>query len=87
LKELFKGAANIQATPRDFVFRYRSADHFMDVFRAYYGPIHKAFLALAPEKQDELHADLMALMARMNRATGGTLAVPSEYLEIVITKA
>ena len=86
LNELFGAGVTIQSTPRDFMFRYRSANHFMDVFRAYYGPIHKAFLALEPAKQEALHADLMALMAQLNRSTDGTLAVPSQYLEIVITK-
>ena len=29
-----------------FVFRYRSPEHFVDFFRTYYGPVHKAFLTL-----------------------------------------
>ena len=86
LKELFGDGATIQTETRHFVFRYKSAEHFMDVFRSYYGPIHKAFLALDAAGQAALHDDLMALMAHMNRATNGTLALPSEYLEIVVTK-
>ena len=86
LQELFGDAVTIQTEVRNFVFRYKSAEHFMDVFRTYYGPIHKAFLALDAAGQAVLQEDLMSLMGRMNRATNGTLAVPSEYLEIVITK-
>ena len=43
-------AATIAVTPRTFNFRYRSAAHFIDVFRTWYGPVHKAFAALPPEK-------------------------------------
>jgi ubiquinone/menaquinone biosynthesis C-methylase UbiE len=86
LDEMFGAAATVKAEPRHFNFRYRSAEHFMDVFKTYYGPILKAFAALDPHKQGELRADLMALIARLNRATDGTMVVPSEYLEIVITK-
>ncbi|MGD9884434.1 MAG: SAM-dependent methyltransferase, partial [Reyranella sp.] len=68
-------------------FRYRSPGHFMEIFQTFYGPVLKAFAALVGEKQRALHADLMALMARLNRASDGTLVVPSEYLEVVITKA
>jgi hypothetical protein len=56
------------------------------VFKTYYGPVLKAFAALAPAKQEELHNDLNALIVRMNRSGDGTMVVPSEYLEIVITK-
>jgi SAM-dependent methyltransferase len=87
LDELFgRSIAAITAEPRYFNFRYRSADHFLDVFRTYYGPMHKAFAALDTARQNGLEADLIALIARMNKATDGTTVVPSEYLEVVITK-
>jgi SAM-dependent methyltransferase len=72
---------------KTFVFRYRSPDHFMDVFRTYYGPVHKAFLALDPAGQVALAKDLNATIASFNTATDGSLRVPSDYAEIVITKA
>lgn len=80
-------AAAIDVTPRMFNFRYRSAAHFIDVFRQWYGPVHKAFAALAPEKGQALEADLTELLNGMNRAASGSLVVPSEYLEVVITRA
>src|SRR5437660_4271626 len=39
LNEMFAGA-DIDAQPRMFVFRYKSPEHFLDVFRTYYGPMH-----------------------------------------------
>lgn len=87
LGEMFDGgASSVRAESRMFNFRYRSAEHFLDVFKTFYGPVLKAFAALEPAKQEELHNDLHALIVRMNRATNGSLVVPSEYLEVVITK-
>jgi ubiquinone/menaquinone biosynthesis C-methylase UbiE len=87
LAELFEDAASsIVATPRDFVFRYRSPEHWLDVFRTWYGPVLKAFAALDADNQAALHEDLIKLIARFNRSGDGTMVVPSEYLEIVITR-
>lgn len=87
LQEMFDaGARSIRTESRLFKFRYRSPSHFLDVFKTYYGPVLKAFAALDPAKQEELHNDLHALIVRMNRSGDGTMVVPSEYLEVVITK-
>ncbi|TWC44309.1 methyltransferase family protein [Pseudomonas sp. SJZ080] len=76
----------LQVTRRLFNFRYRSAAHFIDTFRTWYGPVHKAFAALPPEGAKALEEDLTELINRMNRAGDKSLVVPSEYLEVVITK-
>jgi ubiquinone/menaquinone biosynthesis C-methylase UbiE len=76
----------VQVTRREFNFRYRSAAHFIDIFRHWYGPVHKAFAALPPESGQALESDLADLLNRLNRAGEGSLVVPSEYLEVVISK-
>jgi ubiquinone/menaquinone biosynthesis C-methylase UbiE len=87
LTEMFgEAASEIKAEARHFNFRYRSPKHFLEVFETYYGPIHRAFAALDPQRQTELRNNLHALIVRMNRATDGSVVVPSEYLEVVITK-
>jgi len=87
IKEMFgASAAAIRAERTHFNFRYRSPAHFLDIFKNYYGPMLKAFAALDAAKQQGLQADLLALIARMNSAKDGTMVVPSEYLEVVITK-
>ena len=87
LTEMFEPkAAWIKTESRHFNFRYRSAQHFLDVFRTYYGPMLKAFSALETPQQNRLERDLYDLIARMNRAEDGTMVVPSEYLEVVIMK-
>jgi ubiquinone/menaquinone biosynthesis C-methylase UbiE len=87
LDGLFKAqAASIEAVSRDFVFRYRSPQHWLGVFKDYYGPVLKALAALPVDGQKALLADITALIGRFNRAKDGTMVVPSEYLEIVIVK-
>jgi SAM-dependent methyltransferase len=87
LEELFGAAASsIDVTPRQHVFRYRSAEHFLEVFRGYYGPIHVAFSRLPADGQAALAADILALLGRLDRSGGGSLVVPSDYLEVVITR-
>jgi ubiquinone/menaquinone biosynthesis C-methylase UbiE len=79
-------ASSIKLAQRNFVFRYRSADHWMQVFKTYYGPVLKAFGALPLVGQESLERDLRALIGQFNRSGDNTMVAPSEYLEIVITK-
>ena len=87
LNEMFGAqASEIVAEPRMFVFRYRSPQHWLDVFKTFYGPMLKAFAALDADRQAALSRDLLALIGEFNRADDGTMVVRSEYLEVVITK-
>jgi SAM-dependent methyltransferase len=70
-----------------FVFRYHSPEHFIEVLRAFYGPIHKAFLALDANGQAALAGDLIDTIARFNTATDGSMRVPSDYAEVIVAKA
>jgi SAM-dependent methyltransferase len=83
LRQLFPGVPLTAAT-RSFVFRYRSPEHWIEVFRTYYGPVHKAFLALEPARQAELEAGIAALIERCRGPGGPGLVVPSDYLEAVL---
>ncbi len=86
LEKLLGPGAIIAAQHRSFVFRYRSPRHWLETFRTYYGPVMKAFLAIEPEARSELEAELHALLADLNTATDGTLVIPGEYLEVVVTR-
>lgn len=87
LAELFGPTAlSIKAEAKTFAFRYLSAEHFMEIFKTYYGPTHKAFAALDSDKRALLHADMIDLIARFNRSGDATMVVSSEYLEVVITR-
>ena len=87
LAHLFEaGASSIHIASKNFTMRYRSAQHWIEVFRTFYGPVYKTFGALPAAGQAALASDLLALIERFNRAKDGTMVVPSEYLEVVITK-
>ena len=85
LRELFGERIDTLVTTRqNFVFRYRTPQHWLNTFRTYYGPMQKAFGALGGDQQESLSADLIRLAQRFNRADDGTIVVPSEYLEVVL---
>ena len=87
IAEMFEShASSIKCAQRNFLFRYRSAEHWLDVFRTYYGPLLKAFAALPPATQAALEHDLKALVAQFNRSGSNAMVVPSEYLEVVVIR-
>ena len=86
LDALFGKRAGIATVSRHFNFRYKSPRHWLEIFRAYYGPVVKAFAALDDDAKEALEADIMTLLETFNTAQDGTLVIPSEYLEVVITK-
>jgi ubiquinone/menaquinone biosynthesis C-methylase UbiE len=87
ISELFEHqATEIRTAERTFVFRYRSPQHWLEVFRTYYGPLLKAFAAVEAPAQQALSNDIVELIGRFNRSGDSTVVVPSAYLEIVITK-
>jgi len=87
LAELFgEQAAAIRAVRKHFNFRFRSAAHWLQVFRDYYGPTHRAFAALNTSGQDALAKDITELLNQHNVGGQSSLVVPSEYLEVVIDR-
>jgi ubiquinone/menaquinone biosynthesis C-methylase UbiE len=86
LEGLFGPKADITTITRNFVFRYKSPKHWLEIFRTYYGPVLKTFAAIEPKAREALEADLYALLDKFNVAKDNTLVAPSEYLEVVVAK-
>jgi ubiquinone/menaquinone biosynthesis C-methylase UbiE len=87
LDDLFRASASdIHTTYRDFVFRYRSPEHWVEVFRTWYGPVQKAFAGLSADGQHRLEQDLISLINDFNSSGDSTMVVPSEYVEVVVVK-
>jgi len=85
--ELFgPDAIDIRCVRRNFNFRYRSAAHWIEVFRNFYGPTHKAYAALDPARQAHLTEDITELLERLNVGGANSLVVPGEYLEVVVIR-
>jgi ubiquinone/menaquinone biosynthesis C-methylase UbiE len=80
------GVSELAVNKRFFVLRYHSAEHWLQIFRTYYGPVLKAFAALDADGQANLARDLLELLERFNTGGSQTLTVPSEYLEVVATR-
>jgi ubiquinone/menaquinone biosynthesis C-methylase UbiE len=81
-----ESSTRIHVQPQMFVFRYKSAEHWLDVFRSWYGPVLKAFAALGPDDQIRLEQDIFELMARYNQSGDRTLVIPAEYVEVTIDR-
>ncbi len=87
LKDLFgDDVASLTVARRSFVFRYRSPEHWLEFFRAYYGPTVKAFEALDAAGQAALSHDVLDVLGRFNRSGDATLVLPSDYLEVVAVR-
>jgi SAM-dependent methyltransferase len=79
-------ATDIRCERRNFNFRYRSAAHWIEVFRNFYGPTHKAYAALDPARQARLSEEITELLERLNVGGPSSLVIPGEYLEVVVTR-
>jgi SAM-dependent methyltransferase len=87
MAELFgPHASSVKSAQRHFVFRYRSPEHWLEIFKTYYGPLLKTFAALAPPAQSDLERDLLSLIGQFNRSGDSSMVVPSEYLEVVVIR-
>jgi ubiquinone/menaquinone biosynthesis C-methylase UbiE len=87
LRELLgEGISSLHTTRRSYVFRYLSAEHFIEVFHTYYGPVHKAFKSLDAAGREALARDLEELLHNWNTSGDETVVVPSEYLEVVAVR-
>ncbi len=80
-------ASSIKVTPKKFNFRYPSPEQFVDYWRTFYGPVHKAFLAVGDEGASALEQGILDTVAKFNIGKNGTMVVPSKYVELLITKA
>lgn len=88
LRELFdEDTIEISISRKTYAFRFASSEHFIDVFRRWYGPVLHAFSTLDEEDQGALTRDLEALLAARARDAGPGLVVDGEYLEVVMTRA
>ncbi len=83
LDELLGAQAQVEVARRHYVFRYRSAEDFFDTFTTYYGPTLRAWGALDDPGRQSFRSALLALAEEHNRAGATSLAVPSEYVEVV----
>jgi SAM-dependent methyltransferase len=88
LRELFgDGISELRVERRPSRQAFRSADHYLEFFRAYFGPIKTAFEKVGPEGEEALAADLRAYLEAANTAGDQALVIEPAYLQVVATRA
>ena len=85
LEDLLGPVRGIDVTTQHYRFHARSAEAWVAGFAAIYGPLLTAFAALGDAERARLEAEIVALANECNVATDGTLVVPSEYVEVIVT--
>ena len=66
---------------------FRSADHYLDFFRTYFGPVKMAFERVGPDGEKALEADLRVVLDQANTAGDRALVMEPEYLQVLATRA
>jgi SAM-dependent methyltransferase len=88
LRELFgDGISELRVERRASRQAFRSADHFLDFFRTYFGPTKVAYERVGPEGEEALTADMKAYLEEYNTAGDRALVLKPEYLRVVATRA
>ncbi|MBS1884090.1 MAG: methyltransferase domain-containing protein [Actinobacteria bacterium] len=87
VRQLFgDGISELRAERRVSKQVFRSADHYLDFFRTYFGPLKAAFDKVGPEGAPALEADLRAYLEEVNENEHALVLEP-DYLRIVATRA
>ena len=88
VRDLFgDSVTDLRAERRKSRQAFRSADHYLDFFRSYFGPIKSAYDKVGPEGEEALTADLKALLERLSVGGDRALVVEPEYLQVIATRA
>ncbi len=66
---------------------FRSADHYIEFFRTYFGPTQMAYERVGPEGEAALTGDLRAFLEGANNAGERAMVLEAEYLEVIAVRA
>lgn len=86
LRELLGEALPMRFARRLYVMRYASARHWLDFFRANFGPTRTLFETLDEAAGKAFASELLELVRRHNRSGDATLVLPGEYLEALVER-
>jgi SAM-dependent methyltransferase len=88
LRELFGGGiADLRVERKRSRQTFRSADHWLEFFRTYFGPTKVAFERVGPDGEEALAADLRSFLEAGNKGGDRGLVLEPEYLQVVATRA
>ncbi len=87
LRELFgDGISDLRIERQVSRQGFRSADHYLDFFRTYFGPLRAAFDKVGPEGAPALEADLRDYLDEVNSSERAMVLEP-EYVQVVAIRA
>ncbi len=66
---------------------FRSAEHYIEFFRTYFGPTQTAYERVGAEGEQALTDDLRAFLEGANTAGDRALVLEAEYLRVIATRA
>jgi ubiquinone/menaquinone biosynthesis C-methylase UbiE len=88
LRELFgSGISDLRTERRISRQPFRSADHYIEFFRQYFGPTQTAYERVGAEGEQALTDDLRTFLEEANTAGERALVLEAEYLEVIATRA
>jgi SAM-dependent methyltransferase len=88
LRELFGDEiADLRVERRVSRQPFRSADHYIEFFRTYFGPTQTAYERVGTEGEQALTDDLRAFLESANTAGDRALVLEADYLEVIATRA
>ena len=88
LRELFgDGIADLRTERLVSRQVFRSASHYIEFFRTYFGPVKMAFERVGAEGEAALEQDLRAYLESVNTAGERALVLEAEYLRVIAIRA
>jgi len=88
LRNLFgDGVSDLRVERRISRQPFRSADHYIEFFRTYFGPTQTAYERVGPEGEQALTDDLRGFLEAANTAGDRAMVLEAEYLEVIATRA
>src|SRR6476659_274312 len=88
VRELFgDGASEIRFEPRISRQPFRSADHYIEFFRTYFGPTQTAYERVGPEGEQALTDDLRSVLEGANTAGDRAMVLEAEYLQMIAIRS
>ena len=88
IRDLFgDGISELRAERRVSRQPFRSADHYIEFFRTYFGPTKTAYERVGPDGEAALTEDLRNFLEGANSAGERAMVLEADYLEVIATRA
>jgi SAM-dependent methyltransferase len=88
VRELFgDGVSDLRAERLKSRQAFRSAEHYIEFFRDFFGPIKTAFETVGPEGEQELTGDLERVLEDLSSGGQRALVVEPEYLQVIARRS